>query len=633
MKKSTLKTVAWIMALVLTCAMAAVLSLAVAAEAPEIDGDASRLTVSKSSYAEGEAIMVSAVGSGTDWIGIYRVGAPHSIRWTYVDTARGGPGSGNEVNLRTVPDVNAGEPTDLPAGTYVIRLMANDSSDFADCIAMTTITIGSGVADTTVSAPLSATYELESDTDGFATGTVMVKMPADQTSNRSIVMYWADGNGKLAGYTSLAKFKVTGETTSFTFGGNVIIPAGATRLLVYAMNNTTGELSSDCVTVELPEGAAHAPFSDSIADLFVMSDIHVTTSQSNTHNKNFANMLKDVQALNKDGLGIFVAGDMADTGKEQEYLNMMELYGEAGEVPPLFLSIGNHDLSGLPFDEANAMFLKYATLPDGSHPTDTSYDFWLGGYHFIFLGTDHASGLHASFDRATMDWLDEKISENRDPARPVFLFLHQSLSGTVSGSLPGEGWSGVDNEGMLRKVLKDYPEVMFFNGHSHWTMDSVGNMFEGDSKLPCRIFNCASVAYLWSGYNVVSGEHLNGSQGYMVRLYEDRLYVLGRDFARGEWIPSAQYCIIMKETIEETTPEETTAEEPVDTPAVTDPAEDTDTGSSPPESPSDPTEPEDSSSEAPTEAVKDGCGSVVSAASLLLLLLPAVWVSLNRKRD
>ena len=37
MKKSTLKTVAWIMALVLTCAMAAVLSLAVAAEAPEIE--------------------------------------------------------------------------------------------------------------------------------------------------------------------------------------------------------------------------------------------------------------------------------------------------------------------------------------------------------------------------------------------------------------------------------------------------------------------------------------------------------------------------------------------------------------------------------------------------------------------
>lgn len=305
---------------------------------------------------------------------------------------------------------------------------------------------------------------------------------------------------------------------------------------------------------------------------------------------------------------------------------MMELYGAAGEVPPLFLSIGNHDLSGLPFDQANAMFLKYATLPDGSNPTDTSYDFWLEGYHFIFLGTDHATGLHSSFERSTMDWLDEKISENRDPERPVFLFLHQSMSNTVSGSLPGEGWNGVDNEGMLRKVLKDYPEVMFFNGHSHWTMDSVGNMFEGDSKLPCRIFNCASVAYLWSGYNVVSGEHLNGSQGYMVRLYEDRLYVLGRDFACGEWIPAAQYCIVLKEVVEPETeaPTEEITEAPTETPTdqPTD-TTDTDTADSI-------TVTEDNSTNETTEPNQKSCGSSVTAL-LLLLIIPFAYMIMKRK--
>ena len=631
MKRTVLRSLTLLTAIFLV--LTAAFSLSTAASEPVIEGDATRLTVSKANYAEGEAIMVSAVGSGTDWIGIYRVGAAHSIRWTYVDTAKGGPGSGNEVNMRTVPDVNGGEPVDLPAGTYIIRLMANDSSDFSDCIAMTTITIGNGIADTAVSAPLSAAYTLENETDGFATGTVTVRMPADQTSGRSIVMFWANETGKLADYTSLAKFKVTGETTSFTFGKNLLIPAGATRLLVYAMNNTTGELSADCVTVDLPQGAAHDPFTDSVADLFVMSDIHITTSQSHTHNKNFAQMLKDVQALNKDALGIFVAGDMADTGKEQEYLNMMELYSAAGKVPPLFLSIGNHDLSALPFDEANALFLKYATLPDGSHPADTSYDFWLGGYHFIFLGTDHASGLHSSFDRSTMDWLDEKISENRDPERPVFLFLHQSLSNTVSGSLPGEGWSGVDNEGMLRKVLKDYPEVMFFNGHSHWTMDSVGHMFEGDSKLPCRVFNCASVAYLWSGYNVVSGEHLNGSQGYMVRLYEDRLYVLGRDFSRSEWIPSAQYCIILKEIEEETTTEDTVIEEPVETPAVTDgPVTSEAPSDAASDALSDTSSPESLTAEEPSSATTGGCKSAI-ALSILLILLLAPFSLLKRKEN
>ena len=635
MKIRIAKLSALTLCLILLLSALVSLPLAVSAEGPVIEGDASRLTVSKASYAEGEAIMVSGIGSGTDWLGIYRVGAPHSIRWTYVDTARGGPGSGVEVNLRTVPDVNAGEPTDLPAGTYVIRLMPNDSTNTADAIAWTTVTVGeTSASDTGVSAPVSATYKPENATDGFATGTVTVKMPMSETSGRSIVMYWADADGKLSGYTSLAKFKVTGETTTFTFGQNVIIPVGATRLLVYAMNDTSGELSPSCVAVDLPKNAAHKePESAANADLFVVSDIHITLNQAHVHNQNFANMLKDAASLSADALGIFVVGDMADTGNEQEYKNMQELYAAAGQVPPLFLAIGNHDLSGLSFDEANALFMQYATLPDGSHPTDTSYDFWLGGYHFIFLGTDQAAGLHASFDRSTMTWLQEKLDENRDPERPCFVFLHQSMSNTVSGSLSGEGWSGVDNEGMLRNVLKNYPEVMLFNGHSHWTMDSVSNMFEGDSKLPCRIFNCASVAYLWSGYNVVTGEHLDGSQGYMVRLYDDRLYVLGRDFANGEWIASAQYCVVLKEMSEETTTEETTSDEPVESAEATDTSEITETlPDTSPESIPETIVPDSNENEETTASVHSGCGSTLSAIGLLWLV-PFVFIIPKRKED
>ena len=635
MKQCVLKSVISVILLALVLTLGWSLPIFGSGEVPEINGDATRLTVNKVHYEVGEPIMVSGVGSGTDWLGIYRVDAGHSIRWTYVDTARGGPGSGVEVNMRTVPDVNNGEPLDIPEGTYIIRLMANDSSNFSDCIAWTTITVGGNASDVGVSMPISATYTLDHDTDGFATGKVTVKVPSDETTNRSIIMYWADHAGKLEGYTALAKYKVTGETTTFTFGQNVIIPAGATRLLVYAMNDVTGKISEEPVIVELPEGAAHAGFETSIGELFVMSDIHITLDRGHTHNKNFANMLKDVQGLNADAMGIFVVGDMADTGNEQEYKNMMELYAAAGEVPPAYLTIGNHDLSSLPFDQANEVFLKYATLPDGSHPSDTSYDFWLNGYHFIFLGTDTSAGLHSSFTRETMNWLKEKIEENRDPARPVFLFLHQSLSNTVSGSLPGEGWSGVDNENMLRNVLKNYPEVMFFNGHSHWTMDSQGNMFEGTDSLPCRIFNCASVAYLWSGYNITAGEHLNGSQGYMVKLCDGKLYVLGRDFARGEWIPSAQYCIVLAEKTEtetetETedtteitseTPEETT-ENVTDAPVVeTDSQTDTDAIIGDTVS--------DSESEAEMNA---GCGSMLGA-SLLLVWSLAVWFMTKKKKD
>ncbi len=637
MRKSFIKLSSLILVMILILGVITALSFTASAESPVIEGDDSRLTVDKSTYEVGEPIMVSGVGSGKDWLGIYRQSAPHSIRWTYVDTANGGPGSGVAVNIRTVPDVNGGEPLDIPAGTYIIRLMPNDSTNISEAIAWTTITVSESTAPSAgVSAPISATYKLENDTDGFATGTVTVKMPMSETSGRSIVMYWADENGKLSGYTSLAKFKITSSTTEFTFGKNVIIPTGATRLLVYAMNDATGEMSESCAVIDLPAGAAQEPFGDSVADLFIMSDIHITLNKDHTHNKNFANMLKDVASLNKDAMGIFVVGDLADTGKEQEYLNMTELYNAAGKVPPLFMAIGNHDLSGLPFDEANAMFLKYATLPDGSHPTDTSYDFWLNGYHFIFLGTDSASGVSSTFERATMTWLRDKLDENRDPDRPVFLFLHQPLYETVSGSLPGENWHGVNNDKMLRNVLEDYPEVMFFNGHTHWTMDSVSNMFEGNEELPCRIFNCASVGYLWSGYDVITGVHLDGSQGYMIKLFDGKLYVLGRDFARGEWIPSAQYCVVLKEVEEETpTVEETTVpDEPVETPEETEAPTntlDTDTTSEPANTTPDSSD-EESTVNRETPGQNNGCGSSVSL-SILLLLIPTVMLAYRRRKD
>ena len=161
-------------------------------------------------------------------------------------------------------------------------------------------------------------------------------------------------------------------------------------------------------------------------------------------------------------------------------------------------------------------------------------------------------------------------------------------------------------------------------------MDSVGNMFEGDSKLPCRIFNCASVGYLWSGYNIVSGEHLNGSQGYMVKLYDDRLYILGRDFSAGEWIPSAQYCIMLKEPAEETTPEETTAaSEPdgtsEDTVSIPDTAE-----TSAEQTPSMTSPVSDATDTKPSGG--SGCGALISFSSLLVLILAGALL-LKRRKD
>ena len=256
-------------------------------------------------------------------------------------------------------------------------------------------------------------------------------------------------------------------------------------------------------------------------------------------------MLKEAIKLNPNGVAIFVAGDMADDGEKSQYEEMMSLHNEVmvseGKNPsdyPLYLAIGNHD-----YPSAYTNFLEFAVLPDGSNPTDSCYDFWLNGYYYIFLGSDSPSGLTASFTEETLAWLDSKLSEDRYSARPTFVFLHQPIYNTVSGSLPGEGWDGVYNYQALVDVLKNYPEVLLFTGHTHWTMDSVGNIFEGTEDFPIHAFNCASVSYLWSGFNSKGGEHLDGSQGYYVEIYDGKVYVRGVDFITSEWISNAQYLI------------------------------------------------------------------------------------------
>ena len=515
------------------------------------------LSVNKTKFAAGEAIMITATGTGSkDWIGIAVRGTREAtVRWVYISDA----GNGVPYDIRTAPNVggNLGELANLPDGLYTVYLVENDQYLKNDFTFGINISIGAvedtengavqsnketGGESTSVTSPESATYEITAP-KGYAGGTVTVTMPSDNLTNHGIVMFWANENGILEGYTPHAKFKVTGKQTTFTIINSTVIPENATKLLVYSQINGSSVLSEEFVTIDLPQNSGMSILGTPITSFMVISDVHI--GRNETSAINFKKMLNDATKQRPNGTAIYIVGDMADSGYESQFADMMSLYfevltenGKEASSYPLYMAIGNHD-----YPSANGAFLQYATLPDGTHPTDTSYDFWLNGYHYIFLGSDNPSGLYSYLNDDTLAWLDGKLSENRDSSRPTFIFLHQSLYNTVSGSLPGEGWNGVSNDDALRAVLANYPEAIMFNGHSHWTMDSKGNMYEATEELPINIFNCASVSYLWSGYNYVGGENLEGSQGYYVEIYEDRILVKGRDFISNKWISSAQYCI------------------------------------------------------------------------------------------
>ncbi len=392
-------------------------------------------------------------------------------------------------------------------------------------------------------APRFASYRLQNVADGFAAGKLTVTL-AEGTSATDIVSYWASETGRLEGYTALARFKVEGNVAECVISKDVLIPVGATELWVYAANQD-GVLSDTAYVISLSENAASADFGKCLFEFQVVSDIHLNADASHPYNVNFKNMLTDTTQNSPNSAGVFVCGDIADHGLADEYRQLVALHSSVAGAPPYFLAVGNHDFYHGEYADKIVQFLQHAKLPDGTNPSSVHYDFWLNGYHFVFLGNDAypVDGVKTTLTRKTLEWLDQTLAKDRKENRPTFLFLHQSLLSTVAGSLEGQNWNGVVSEDAFRKVLKYYPEVIMFNGHSHWVLDSECNYCPRSESLPA-IFNTSSVAYLWTSYHKIEGEELAGSEGYYVRVYEDKVVVRGRDFASGKWLPSATYALL-----------------------------------------------------------------------------------------
>lgn len=496
------------------------------------------LSVPKTEFLLKEPIYVTATHTSEDaWVGLYRITESEYCRWYYVSSANGVPYdiTKGEKNIETSFSPN------VTRGDYVLRLMVN-----GEAVQSLEISV---VGDPTIpSAPLSATYALENDTDGFATGRVSVKMPTDDMKERCIALFWGDEEGVFEDYTYI-KFKVTGETTDFTFGKHVTIPYGATRLYVYAKNTNGDALSNECVTVDLPKNAAcKNPLNTYTGSSFwVISDTHIDQDNNHVHNQHFQNLLGDIARIDGGAMSLIINGDMTNRGRDGDFSSFQTLCDNATGVPPIVLSMGNHEYYSGTYEYITNKFYELAKYPDGSLVNKMNFDYWQGGYHFVFLGTDATPQnlTHAVLTEETLQWFEETLDESKDTGKPTFVFLHQPMYDTVAGSRPGEDYSGVEaqTEARLRGILAKHPEVMMFNGHTHWTMNSTANIREGTTDLPGTIFNTSSAGYLWTTYDNESGDYLYGSEGYYARVYGGTLYVLGYDFVADKWISAAQYCV------------------------------------------------------------------------------------------
>lgn len=98
----------------------------------------------------------------------------------------------------------------------------------------------------------------------------------------------------------------------------------------------------------------------------------------------------------------------------------------------------------------------------------------IGGFHFIGISR---SATLKHYTEQQVKWLDENIAAavKDDPAKPVFVFQHEHVRGTVYGSSKTDGW-GLDT---FTDVLEKYPQVVHISGHSHFPANDPRAIWQG----------------------------------------------------------------------------------------------------------------------------------------------------------
>ena len=205
----------------------------------------------------------------------------------------------------------------------------------------------------------------------------------------------------------------------------------------------------------------------------VASDIHIV-DEACIRDERLQKLFTDAYAYSEAHAsykkldGAFFAGDLVDRGTPlsmERFFTALSTYAKEGTVTHAVM--GNHEFS---HDKENtvANFLTASGYEsDDAHLT-------VGGYHFILLSPDKDG---KGFSETKQAWLAAQLAEaaKDDPTgkKPIFVFQHQHVSGTVYGS--ANTWGVPD----LYSVLAQYPQVVDFSGHSHFPINDPRSIWQG----------------------------------------------------------------------------------------------------------------------------------------------------------
>lgn len=367
---------------------------------------------------------------------------------------------------------------------------------------------------------------------------------------KSIEIFYGSDLDILDGYNHIDELQVSSKKElDYSFKDHLLIPEECRR--VYFIGKDEGGKEIDRASIAL----------DKFKEIKDKREVQIISDQQisgfDAFTRRSLNTFKDIAENSPKSMAIFCNGDIVDQAVQSNYSTFYKTFDEAyidfSKTPDLNVALGNHEfilhsetnkVDSFTQDERKTRYedrLKMWKMNTGNEEVYSLREY--DGIPFINLGTtafprklDGNSQADATLGGEQLTWLKNTLSTiGKD--KTVFLLSHGSLRDTVSGSLTSlkQTWYGYskEEEDKLRAIISEYPNLLFFSSHSHWSFEEENPyLLKEDSP---SFFNTAAIGYLWQGsgdgrHYSTEGYERDGGQGLYIELTDDQVFIRGRQF-------------------------------------------------------------------------------------------------------
>ena len=411
------------------------------------------------------------------------------------------------------------------------------------------------------------TVSFADETPGSMAGSVKVKATVDGEYD----IYWGDAegsdltanvNGKTVSYSEFATVEVKFGSGELEFNDFLAIPEGA-ETMVLKKGDKVLETETLPENKRLDYGTQKYAFG-------ALSDVHFNRYSALSDDDTVGSCPRALNDLKDWGVSVVgISGDLSLNGELDSYEKYNSVVSQYDF--PVYTCKGNHDcrkyytLSNWQKNVNKDIYgaAKPAGILDVS-PNGLDFVYECNGDIFIFfsqVSNTYMLGVQLVTDEQ-LDWLEKQFAAYKD--RNVYLFFHTFLGNDGIPTNMCEGniinplgatytltyVKGNKDEKRFKQLLAEYKNVVFFNGHSHWSYDMQKynkdlNISDYDGKYAPMV-HVSSVAAPRTVTDTSLVQKSNPgymSEGLYMTVYNDMLLIRAVDFVSGEFLAYATYIV------------------------------------------------------------------------------------------